>query len=229
MSTDIGLVRPETLRHQVENVLRQAIMSGRFAPGSRLIERELCETLGVSRTSVREALRKLEAEKLVRSVPHKGPIVAVMSQQEASELYALRGLLEGFAAHEFARLASDAAIAQFGEAAKELRVQATAQDQAGVLKAKTALYDVLLDNCGNALVKEVLNSLYSRVNLLRATSLMHPDRLPSSLREIDKLYKALKARDADEAQELARLHVANAEKAAMRMLSEGEGEDAQQA
>ncbi|MBN3751890.1 GntR family transcriptional regulator [Paraburkholderia sp. Tr-20389] len=227
MSTDIGLVRPETLRHQVENVLRQAIMSGRFAPGARLIERELCETLGVSRTSVREALRKLEAEKLVRSVPHKGPIVAVMSQQEASELYALRGLLEGFAAHEFAKLASDDAIAQFGEAAKELRAQATAQDQAGVLKAKTALYDVLLDNCGNALVKEILNSLYSRVNLLRATSLMHPDRLPSSLREIDKLYKALKARNADEAKELARLHVANAEKAAMRML--GESEDAQQA
>ena len=225
MSTDIGLVRPETLRHQVENVLRQAIMSGRFAPGARLIERELCESLGVSRTSVREALRKLEAEKLVRSVPHKGPIVAVISQQEASELYALRGLLEGFAAHEFARLASDAAIAQFGEAAKELRAQATAQDQAGVLKAKTALYEVLLDNCGNALVKEVLNSLYSRVNLLRATSLMHPDRLPSSLREIDKLYKALKARDADEAQSLARLHVANAEKAAMRML--GESDDAQ--
>ncbi|AUT74465.1 MULTISPECIES: GntR family transcriptional regulator [Paraburkholderia] len=225
MSTDIGLVRPETLRHQVENVLRQAIMSGRFAPGARLIERELCESLGVSRTSVREALRKLEAEKLVRSVPHKGPIVAVISPQEASELYALRGLLEGFAAHEFARLASDAAIAQFGEAAKELRTQATAQDQAGVLKAKTALYEVLLDNCGNALVKEVLNSLYSRVNLLRATSLMHPDRLPSSLREIDKLYKALKARDADEAQALARLHVANAEKAAMRML--GESDDAQ--
>ena len=225
MSTDIGLVRPETLRHQVENVLRQAIMSGRFAPGARLIERELCESLGVSRTSVREALRKLEAEKLVRSVPHKGPIVAVISQQEASELYALRGLLEGFAAQEFARLASDAAIAQFGEAAKELRTQATAQDQAGVLKAKTALYEVLLDNCGNALVKEVLNSLYSRVNLLRATSLMHPDRLPSSLREIDKLYKALKARDADEAQALARLHVANAEKAAMRML--GESDDAQ--
>ncbi|WP_176053673.1 GntR family transcriptional regulator [Paraburkholderia caribensis] len=225
MSTDIGLVRPETLRHQVENVLRQAIMSGRFAPGARLIERELCESLGVSRTSVREALRKLEAEKLVRSVPHKGPIVAVISQQEASELYALRGLLEGFAAHEFARLASDAAIAQFGEAAKELRTQAMAQDQAGVLKAKTALYEVLLDNCGNALVKEVLNSLYSRVNLLRATSLMHPDRLPSSLREIDKLYKALKARDADEAQALARLHVANAEKAAMRML--GGSDDAQ--
>ncbi|MFP6556719.1 GntR family transcriptional regulator [Paraburkholderia sp. B3] len=224
MSIEIAVVRPETLRHQVENVLRQAIMSGRFAPGARLIERELCETLGVSRTSVREALRRLEAEKLVRSVPHKGPVVAVMSRQEAAELYALRGLLEGFAAHEFARLAADAAIARFGEAAKELRAQAAAQDQAGVLKAKAALYDVLLDNCGNALIKEILTSLYSRVNLLRATSLMHRDRLPSSLREIDRLYKALKARNADAAQEAARLHVANAEKAAMRMLEKTEAE-----
>ena len=224
MSTDIGLVRPETLRHQVENVIRQAIMSGRFAPGARLIERELCETLGVSRTSVREALRRLEAEKLVRSVPHKGPVVAIMSKQEAAELYAIRGLLEGFAAGEFARIADDAAIAQFGEKAKALRVQALAQDQAGVLKAKTELYDVLLDNCGNGLVKEILTSLYSRVNLLRATSLMHPDRLPTSLREIDKLFKALKARDASAAEAAARLHVSNAEKAAMRMLDEADNE-----
>ncbi len=220
MTAEMGLVRPETLRHQVENALRQAIMSGRFAPGARLIERELCETLGVSRTSVREALRRLEAEKLVRSVPHKGPVVAIMSKQEAAELYAIRGLLEGFAAAEFARVADEGAITQFGEKAKALRTQALANDQAGVLKAKTELYDVLLDNCGNALVKEILTSLYSRVNLLRATSPMHPDRLPASLREIDKLVKALKARDAEGAGAAARLHVANAEKAAMRMLDE---------
>lgn len=106
-----------------------------------------------------------------------------------------------------------------------LRAQAMAQDQSGVLKAKAALYDVLLDNCGNHLVKEILNSLYSRVNLLRATSLMHPDRLPSSLREIDKLHKALKARNADEAQVLARQHVLNAEKAALRVLGEQGEED----
>src|ERR1700712_4469831 len=158
MSTDIGLVRPETLRHQVENVIRQASMWAHFAPGARLIERELCETLGVSRTSVREALRRLEAEKLVRSVPHKGPMVAVMSKQEAKELYAIRGLLEGFAAGEFTRIADEAAIAQFGEKAKALRARALAGDQAGVLNAKTELYDVLLDNCGNGLVKEILTS-----------------------------------------------------------------------
>jgi DNA-binding GntR family transcriptional regulator len=220
MTAEMGLVRPETLRHHVENALRQAITSGRFAPGARLIERELCETLGVSRTSVREALRRLEAEKLVCSVPHKGPVVAIMSKPEAAELYAIRGLLEGFAAAEFARIADDEAVAQFGDKTKALRARALANDQAGVLKAKTELYDVLLDNCGNTLVKEILTSLYSRINLLRATSLMHPDRLPASLREIDKIFKALKARDAEGAGAAARMHVANAEKAAMRMLDE---------
>jgi DNA-binding GntR family transcriptional regulator len=220
MAPDLGLVRPETLRHQVENVLRQAIVSGRYAPGARLIERELCETLGVSRTSVREALRRLEAEKLVRNVPHKGPVVAVMSKHEAHELYALRGLLEGFAAREFARLGSEAALAQFAAAACELRDEGLAQRQEGVLHAKAALYDVLLDNCGNTLVKEVLHSLYSRINLLRTTSLMHPERLTHSLDEIDALATALRRRDGEAAQRVAQLHVANAEQAAMRMLDD---------
>ncbi|MCW5284272.1 GntR family transcriptional regulator [Verminephrobacter eiseniae] len=220
MAAGMELVRPESLRHHIENVLRQAIMSGRLAPGARLVERELCESLDVSRTSVREALRSLEAEKLVRTVPHKGPMVAVMSRREASDLYAIRGLLEGFAAREFAKRADNAAIARFGDGAKKLRAAALASDQPGVLAAKTHLYDILLDNCGNVLVKEILTSMYSRINLLRATSLMHPDRLPSSLKEIDALFKALKARDADAAEAAARLHVANAEKAAIRMLEE---------
>ena len=68
-------------------------------------------------------------------------MVAILSKQEATELYAIRGLLEGFATGEFARIADDAAIAQFGEKAKGLlRTQALANDQAGVLKAKTELY-----------------------------------------------------------------------------------------
>jgi DNA-binding GntR family transcriptional regulator len=96
MNTEMNLVRPNTLRRQVENALREAIMSGRFHPGQRLIERELCENLGVSRTSIREALRQLEAEKLICIVPHKGPTVASISLKEAEELYALRSVLEGF-------------------------------------------------------------------------------------------------------------------------------------
>jgi DNA-binding GntR family transcriptional regulator len=219
MSAELEMIRPESLRHQVENVLRQAIMTGRYAPGERLIERELCETLGVSRTSVREALRKLEAEKLVHIVPNKGPIVAIISPQEAAELYALRGLLEGFAAREFAVRANEEDIARFGAAVQQLHAAGAAQDQGRVLDAKNALYAVLLSNCGNSLVKEILGSLHSRVNLLRATSLMHLQRLPASLNEIDNLYRAIQQRDADAAQAAAQLHVANAEKMALRLLA----------
>jgi DNA-binding GntR family transcriptional regulator len=218
MGGEIGLVRAETLRSQVEGALRDAITGGSLQPGTRLVERELCERMGVSRTSVREALRKLEAEKLIEMVPHKGPVVATISLQEAADLYALRGQLEGFAAREFARLADESALQKFGEAVKELRVKALAQDRDGVLLAKTHLYDALLDNCGNVLIKEILHSLYTRINLLRATSLMQPDRLPASLREIDKLHKLLRARDELGAEQAARTHVANAQEAALRML-----------
>ncbi|NIE63112.1 GntR family transcriptional regulator [Burkholderia sp. Ax-1719] len=218
MSTEMELIRPDTLRSKVENSLRDAIMGGRFQPGERLVERDLCERLGVSRTSIREALRKLEAERLVTIVPHKGPMVATISADEISDLYALRGLLESYAAREFARLADDRAIEEFGRSIKELKAQATARDRDGVLRAKSQMYGVLLGHCGNHLIGEMLSGLYSRINLLRATSLMEPDRLAKSMKEIDALYKALRARDPDAAEQASRTHVANAYEAALRIL-----------
>jgi DNA-binding GntR family transcriptional regulator len=225
MSPRIDAVQPNTLRSQVENAVRQAIITGKYRPGERLVERELCEGLGVSRTSVREALRKLEAEKLVQIVPHKGPVVARVSVEEARQLYALRGALEGFAAREFAVNGSKAALAEFAAAARELRFAAKSGDIDQVLKGKGRLYEIMLGNCRNDLVREVLQSLFSRINLLRATSLMHPDRLPLSLEEIDNLAEALLAGNADRAEKLASLHVANAAQVALRMLEEEEDLD----
>lgn len=206
----IGAIQPDTLRRKVEDAVRDAITSGVYAPGTRLIERELCEDLGVSRASVREAMRRLEAEKLVHTVPHKGPVVASISVDEARQLYALRAVLEGYAAHEFATRASDAAIAEFAQAARNLREAAGGDNTELVLRAKSTLYDIMLSNCGNDLVREILRGFYSRINLLRATSLMHPDRLPHSLAEIDALVEALRIRDAAKAKELAYIHVTNA-------------------
>ena len=121
MVTRLKLLKPETLRAQVENNLRQAIVSGQLKAGEKLVERELCEMLGVSRPSLREALRTLEAEKLIAIVPHRGPEVAAISLKEARDLYALRGLLESFAAHEFTRLASDEQVKSLGKTVRRLR------------------------------------------------------------------------------------------------------------
>lgn len=220
----VGVIHPDTLRQRVEGALRNAITTGVYRPGERLVERELCEDLGVSRASVREALRKLEAEKLVNIVPHRGPVVATISLEDARQLYELRSLLEGFAANGFVGRASDEQIADCETAAADLRRAAEGQDQSGVLQAKARLYDTILGNCGNTHVWEILRGLHSRINLLRATSLMDEQRLPKSLAEIDSLIQAFKDRDAEKAEEISRLHVRNASQVAFGYLAAQEAE-----
>lgn len=215
MATELKQIKLETLRSQVENHLRAAILEGKLAPGEKLIERELCEQLGVSRPSVREALRKLEAEKLIVIVPHRGPEVASMTLTEAQDLYAMRRLLESFAAHEFTRLASDTQIKQLAKVVKKLGDAGSKNSRTGVLQAKAEFYDILLGGCGNQLIGEILGGLLSRVSLLRAKSLMLPDRLPKSLEEIKKLLICIQARDAKGAQQISHDHVLNAEIAAL--------------
>lgn len=214
----VSVIHPDTLRQRVEDALRNAITTGIYQPGERLVERELCEDLGVSRASVREALRKLEAEKLVIIVPHRGPMVATISLEDARQLYELRSLLEGFAASGFVRRASEEEIADCEAAAVDLRFAAERHDQNGVLQAKAKLYDTILGNCGNTHVRETLRGLHSRINLLRATSLMDAERLPKSLAEIDSLIQAIKDREAEKAAEISRLHVENASQVAFGYL-----------
>lgn len=214
------LIRPEGLRTHVEKFLREAIMEGRFAPGERLVERELCEMLGVSRSSLREALRQLEAEKLITMRLHRGPTVSVMSCEEAMELYAVRAMLESYAVHEFTRLASDAMVARLGQAVEQLHRQAATADRKALLAAKAAFYDVILSGCGNRIVKEMLLGMLTRINQLRSTSFSQTDRLRQSLQEIDGLFLLIQQRDARAAQEAARQHIVNAQQAALEVLRE---------
>jgi DNA-binding GntR family transcriptional regulator len=214
------LRKPDSLRSHVESYLREAIMNGQFQPGERLIERELCALLDISRPSLREALRKLEAEKLIKIVLHRGPIVASISAKEASDLYAVRALLESHAVYEFARSAREPAIVALGMAVQNLHAAAATHDRKQLLAAKAQFYVVILNGCGNDLIKEMIIGLLSRINILRSTSFSRPDRLPESLREIDQLFDLIRARNADAAREAARKHVLNAEKAAMTVLEQ---------
>jgi len=218
MNLNLAELKPETLRAQVENHLRDAITSGKLSAGQKLVERELCASMGVSRPSLREALRKLEAEKLIVQVPHRGPEVASITLVEARELYALRSILESYVAHEFTRHASDDAVAQLANAVKQLKSAGRTKSSADVLRAKADFYGVLFAGAGNSLVQEMLGGLMSRVSLLRRTSLMRTDRLPKSIKEISTLLECIQKRDAKAAQEVSRQHVLNAESAALDVL-----------
>ena len=228
MNTDEAprIARPETLRMHVERYIRDAIASGQFKPGARLVEREICEMLRISRPPLREALRVLEAEKLIHIIPHKGPVVASISVQEAREVYTMRALLESFATREFTLHADDAMVRALTTAVRQLRAEAKSGDRKRLLAAKTRFYEIIYQGCGNRLLVEILQGLLTRINLLRATSLAQPSRIGPSLAEIDGIVEAIRERNAAKAQRLAREHIVNARAVALGVLEGQIGEGA---
>lgn len=220
MASQTGAVfeKPSTLRIRVEEFLRASIMDGRIKGGERLREQELCDQLGISRSTLREALRTLEAERLISIEPHRGPTVVRITEKAARDLYALRALLEGYAAHEFARLADDGDVERLRKAVEALHRQAKGSNKSALLAAKREFYDVLLSGCDNDLVKDMLPGLLSRINLLRATSFARAERLPESMAEIDLIYERIQARDPQGAQSAAQSHIVNAERTALEVL-----------
>src|SRR5689334_11803224 len=151
-----------TLRQQVLDVLRNAILESRFKPGDRLIERELCELTGVSRTSVREALRHLESEGLVRNIPNKGPTVATVGLDEAQQIYEMREALEGQAGRLFAQRAPASAVSRLIEANERLELAFKSADIQKIVGETTHFYDVFLEGCGNDLIRDAIRSLNAR-------------------------------------------------------------------
>jgi DNA-binding GntR family transcriptional regulator len=200
-------VEPQTVQIQTANKLRDAILSGYFKPGQRLVEAELCELMKVSRTSVREALRRLEAEKLITIIPNRGPSVAEITWDEAKEIYHVRAILEGEAA---ALLAERATTGQKREMARALAafVQADEADDAmGRLTSTSRFYDVILRGCGNSIIRDLLQGLVARINFLRARSMSRPGRAKYSATEMRRILKAIEKNDAPGARAAAVEHV----------------------
>lgn len=208
------------LRREIEIRLRTAIVEGRFKPGDRLIEREMCQLLGVSRASLREALRQLEAEELVRILPHRGPIVSEITVEEAQQLYDVRALLEGLAARRFAETASDEDIAVLRRALKAFADVVRGKSTVSLLTAKAGIYDVLLERCGNRIAGRLLTQLNNRVGLLRSTSMSQKGRLKNTLAEVTRIVEAIERRDADGAWQATVEHVARAAEIAIKVLGE---------
>lgn len=213
------------VRAEVVKTIRGAILSRRFAPGQRLVERELCELLGVSRTPIREALRQLETEGLVSIAPNKGPIVAEITPAEAAEVYDIRGALESLGARRFAERAPDRDVRRLKERFTALERAVEAGAVAEVIERKDALDEVLIEGAASGLLRQMLGTLQARITFLRAASLANPGRLGESLEEVRAIVAAIERRDANEAAELALRHVELAADYALKRLREEEGDE----
>jgi DNA-binding GntR family transcriptional regulator len=196
------------LREQVLEGLRSAILNFDLKPGERLVERELIEQIGVSRTTIREVLRELTAEGLVVVIPQKGAVVYAPSQEEAKDLYAVRASLEELAVRRFIERAPEDKVEALRETVKGIEeVADAAGDMLALLQAKDRFYDVLLDGAASPTIQQILAGVQARVRLLRATSLSQPGRPAEVVKEISALVEAIAARDIDQAIRLCDAHL----------------------
>jgi DNA-binding GntR family transcriptional regulator len=175
--------------------------------------------MGVSRTSIREAVRELEAAGLITTLPNKGSIVSVVTPEMARSIYETRAVLEGLAARLFARRASSDQIAGLKKTVDELAAVYTNYTPQGMMRAKADFYGILLDGCGNPIVADMLRIIHTRVSQLRATSHSNPSRAKQSIAEIREIVAALETRNAEAAWHKCVRHIENAAEAALAVLA----------
>jgi len=205
---------PVTVTGQTVSKLRDAILSGVFKPGERLLEQNLCDWMGVSRTSVREALRRLEAERLITITPNRGPSVTEITWDEAQSIYEVRALLEGEAVARFAERASPAQLSEMKLALADFDRAVSMNAPLDRLAATERFYAVILAGCGNPVIAEIIQGLVARINFLRARSMSREGRSRQSTVEMWRIFDAIEKRLPAEARQAAVNHVNAAAEAA---------------
>lgn len=215
---------PITLREIVLDKLRSAIMNFQLLPGDRLVERDLCDRLGVSRTSVREALRHLESEGLVEFADARGPRVAIITLEDACDIYELRCVLEGLIVQLFTLNAKAKDIRALERALEENRRVLEEGELQQVLDSVQGFYDVLLEGSGNHIAATQLRQLQARISYLRATSVSQANRRGHSNQEMERMVEAIKSGDHLAAHQASVDHVRAAAKVALDYLKSKQGE-----
>ena len=213
-------IRDQALKH-----IRGAIVGGQFNPGERLSERKLCEFIGASRTTIREVLRHLESEGLIKVIPQKGPIVATITGEEGKSIYEVREVLEGLVCRLFAERASSNAIVALRRSLALLERHVKEGDLASQLTESNKFYEILMEECGNKVVCSLLKSLHARISFLRRMSLSHKGRPLRSVKELRAIYEAIEKGDADAAWETSTYHVREAKSRALQYLNSSSKKD----
>lgn len=207
-----------SLHDEVAAQLRERIFDGELTPGSFLDEHRLAEELKISRTPLREALKVLTVEGLVRHEPRRGCFVNEVTEQDLDEIFPVIALLEGRCAFEAAQKASDDEIAELEELHQKLARHARARRINEYYQANFAIHEAIITLAGNRWLAGVIHDLRKIVKLARLQQLHAPGRLEQSLSEHLAVFAALKARDPEGADAAMRTHLAR-QREALRALA----------
>lgn len=198
---------PPTVANYVLQSIREAIMEGKYASGDKLDQRTLADEFGVSLIPVREALRQLEAEGLVKSYPHRGAFVAELSIDELKEIYLIRASLEGLATQLAVLNLSSRGLDRLGELIDEMEQATIDEDFDRLLDLNREFHFSIYEAAEKPLLLQLVSSLWDRSTLYRRLYTYLAERATQALEEHKAIYAACTAGDAEAASNAVRVNV----------------------
>lgn len=197
----------QVLYLEVAERLRSMIGTGQLVPGSWVDEQNLTAELGISRTPLREALKVLVAEGLMRLEPRRGCFVNELTLEDLDQIFPLMAMLEGRCAFEAAKRVSDADLAQLEPVHQQLQEYAEQGDVDQYYRSNEVIHTAIQDLANNPWLSGLVDSLRNRLCLYRHKSLVLPGRIEQSCAEHMAIFSALKKRDASLAQAITQDHL----------------------
>ncbi len=206
------------LRDVVFNTLRQAILTGDLKPGERLLEIHLANKLGVSRTPIREAIRKLELEGLVIMIPHRGAEVAQITEKSMLDVLEVRRAIDVLCVELACERITQEAMDELEKACDAFAEAVENKDIKMIAKADVALHDIIVQATGNARLSQLINNLSEQMYRYRFEYLKDSSRHVSLIEEHRIIYESIVKRDKEEARNAARLHIDNQQQAIIQQI-----------
>lgn len=214
----------DTLQEETTRRLRDLIVQGELPAGARLNERELTELLGISRTPLREATRRLASEGLVELLPHRGAIVAPIDEARVRDALAVMGALEAFAGEVACERASDAEINEIRALHYEMLAFRAREDHHGYFARNQSIHFKIIDCAGNEVLSQTYRLLNDRVRRVRYQANVNRERWDQAIAEHEEILAALVARDAARLKRQLAHHLANKLGVVSRVLATLKGE-----
>jgi DNA-binding GntR family transcriptional regulator len=215
--------RHQTLREKILETIREAILKGTLKPGEKVAEPELAERFGISRTPIREAFRQLESEGYLTVIPRKGAVVTALSEQDVQEFYAIKSILEGYAAELAASKLTEKDIEKLQSINEKLKNLAAEGDVKSFFRVHNEFHDLFIRVAGNHKLAELITQLGMKFNRLRMASLSVQGRMNISVIEHEGLIEAFKNQDGNQAENLVKKTAAIGGKVLLEGMMETEG------
>ena len=215
MSSDFQIQMNEflPLRDVVFNTLRQAILTGELKPGERLMEIHLANKLGVSRTPIREAIRKLELEGLVTMIPRRGAEVAQITEKSMNDVLEVRRAVDALCVELACERITEEALHRLKVACDEFAEQVKTKDVKKIAQADVALHNIIVEATGNQRLISLVNTLSEQMYRYRFEYIKDFSQHESLIEEHRVIYESIVKKDKKTAADAAKLHIDNQEKA----------------